>query len=94
MIRYSRELIIENIKAVLEGRNLNPADVYGAMDMNRPTWHRKISGERDWSLEELAKLARILGAPPGWPFIPWDHADAVDRLLAMLKEMAKKGEQP
>jgi hypothetical protein len=39
---------------------------------------RQNDDEAHWSIEDLGRVADEWGAPPGWPFIPWDEAEKRD----------------
>jgi hypothetical protein len=41
---------------------------------------RQNDDEAHWNLEELGRVADEWGAPPGWPFIPWDEADEREKV--------------
>lgn len=39
-----------------------------------------------FAVDEIGAIAKELGAPTGWPFVPWDEAERLDKLRELLAQ--------
>lgn len=47
----------------------------------RFSWYKKTANrDSSWENWEIEKVATILNAPKGWPFLDWDYALTVQKL--------------
>jgi hypothetical protein len=52
-----------------------------------------MGGSEMFRLEHFGAIADWAGAPPGWPFIPWELAEAMnlrEELVVLRKSLRKR----
>lgn len=98
---YTYTDILRRIEQALgaRGRGGRGGKFHIDMGMTKDQWWRKThlnekgTGGKGSSFtwEELTRLAALLDAPPGWPFIDWEHARSIQEAADALR--AQRGER-
>lgn len=57
--------IARRIRGICAEYKLNGTDVAKAVGLTQPAWSRRVNGQVDFSIDELAKLAQALGMSLG-----------------------------
>jgi hypothetical protein len=48
--------------------------------MKRKDWYKKRNMEGStFNLEDISRIVKVLDAPPGWPFLPWELAEDFEK---------------
>lgn len=98
---YSYALVLERVKAKvrqgygeIEERRHKGVYEDARVQMPRDQWKRKWAGEVRFTFEELDQLADFFGAPNGWPFIDWGHAESLKDAAELLARFAPQATAP
>jgi hypothetical protein len=94
------EPVLAALKAKILERYGSPSErpsrhkqLYIAMALGKDEWSRKFRGHTKFSYDEIEWLRRHFEAPPGWPFISWEHAEALRNANEILRR-AVQGTAP
>lgn len=73
--RYSLDDVLFEIAAMRRKCGLQDKDIFLSIGMSQTSFSRKMAGARDFSIEEIGRIAdffsaRTSRALPGWPFVP------------------------
>ena len=68
--RYDERLIAARVDARRRAMNVEVKQMCAELGIEKWDWSRKIRGDRSsFSISELSKIADLLQAPTGWPFV-------------------------
>ncbi|MGV4289235.1 helix-turn-helix domain-containing protein [Trueperella pyogenes] len=57
-------LVAENIRALAARRGMNQSEVARAIGLNQGAVNQRWNGKRQWQLEDIARVADVLGTTP------------------------------
>jgi hypothetical protein len=79
--RYSAKHVSLEIAAAIarKGRGTHKALAAHMGWTSQQLSHRLAVDTTRWKVEEIGAIADFMRAPPGWPFVAWDVAEAVFR---------------
>lgn len=81
-LRFDPEIVVARIREARETRaKMSRTELAAAAGMPRWALYKKERGTAPFSLEEISRLSDALGAPRLFPFLDWDTASAVQRML-------------
>jgi hypothetical protein len=99
-VPYRYEKVLQNIQekvvqeyGTAEERPSRHKVLYGdeRLDLDKSEWSRKFRGETKFTFDEISFLLDHFGAPPGWPYLSWNEADAARRAWELLERLATAG---
>jgi hypothetical protein len=86
---YSHDAVTARIAQAMEAKRVRARELYEMLGIAKPQWYLKMGGEKNhFNFDEISRIASHLGAPPGWPFIDWELADANVRAATALGRMS------
>jgi hypothetical protein len=69
--RYDLREITARVDKLRRQRSVPAKVIYADLGMDRWDWSRKVrQAGSSFTIEELGRIADLLDAPAGWPFIP------------------------
>jgi hypothetical protein len=81
--RFDERLIAARVEARRRAKGIEVKAICAEIGMEKWDWSRKVRLDNSsFSIAELSKIAEILDAPPGWPFL--------DESLGMMIEMSAR----
>jgi hypothetical protein len=81
--RYDERLIAARVEARRRAKRVEVKAMCADLGIEKWDWSRKVRLDNSsFSIAELSRIAEILDAPPGWPFL--------DESLGLLIEMAAR----
>lgn len=79
--RYDEREIAARVEALRRARGVEIKRICADLGMEKWDWSRKVRLDRSsFTIEELGKIAELLKAPMGWPFIPIEVGEILERL--------------
>lgn len=87
--RYSFRGAVREIQRLIErlGRGAQKAVALG-IGINEQQMSAKLRGVTDeMTLEQIGKVASLLDAPVGWPWVPWAEADLLPALPRLRRKL-------
>lgn len=94
--RYGYEKACAEIEKVLDRKGRGSRkDAATALGLKAPQFSKRMGatweiGER-FRVEDFGTLADWAKAPPGWPFIPWDEGDQMERDAREWRRLKRGG---
>lgn len=67
--RFDQREIAIRVQKLRERREVEPKALYDLIGIGKGEYSRKERGITPWTLWEISKIADLLDAPPGWPFV-------------------------
>lgn len=67
--RFDQREIAIRVQKLRERKKVEPKALYDALGIGKGEYSRKERGITPWTLWEASKIADLLEAPPGWPFV-------------------------
>lgn len=58
------DIVASNIRALAARRNMNQSQIARALGINQGAINQRWNGRRQWQLEDIARVADILGTTP------------------------------
>jgi hypothetical protein len=79
--RYTYEAVILELQILLKKKGHGSKKLAAATADLLPTqFSKRLRGSPErFTIEQLGRIADWAKAPPGWPFIPWEHAEDMRR---------------
>jgi hypothetical protein len=56
---------------------LEVKDIAERVGLDHERWYKRARKRTPFTVEELGRVADVLGAPPLWPFLEWEVAAAI-----------------
>lgn len=79
--RYDPREIALRVERAREGAGLSVKELADKAGVGVWAWYKRGSGDTPFTVEELGRIADILDAPLGWPFLPWEMGETLSRRL-------------
>jgi hypothetical protein len=80
--RYDEKEIAARVDKLRKARGVEVKVICAAIGLEKWDWSRKVRLDRSsFSIEELSRIADYLSAPPGWPFLPAELGEVLERVL-------------
>lgn len=68
--RWTLEIVTARVIARMKERSVPVKAACAALDIDAPSFSRKANLDRSsFTIDEFARLADMLDAPPAWPFV-------------------------
>ncbi len=81
--RYDPREIAARIDKRRRQRGLSVRAMCETVGLQRWDWSRKVRLDgSSFTLDEIGRIADVLEAPPGWPFLPEEIGEMVRHLVA------------
>lgn len=79
--RYDEREIAARVEALRRARGVEVKAICAHLGMEKWDWSRKVRLDRSsFTIDELGRIADFLAAPVGWPFVPTELGEILDRL--------------
>lgn len=77
--RFDPAEIGERVKKARRKKGLSTEALAAQVGIGKDSLYKKQKGTQPWYMDEVSRIAELLEAPPGWPFIDWDAATLLER---------------
>jgi transcriptional regulator with XRE-family HTH domain len=83
--RFDRVRIGKRVSEARKAAKLTTEELAAKAGIGADSLYKKQRGDQPWYFDELSRVCEILEAPSLFPFLDWETAHAVDKLLGRAK---------